>query len=141
MLFLNPQQVALNDLTLENVEAIAISRKADRLAIDYSDGGAYPVFADVPEQRITLTISRDLLHNDDDIADAAIPGAQFDLTFTTAPNASDANACIYDIPIIITAIEHALARSGRARQTITCLAISEDGETDPITPAPKGGPR
>lgn len=140
MLFLNPHHVALNDLILDHVEAIAISRKADRLVIDYSDGGAFPVFADVPEQRITITITRDLIHKDN-IADAAVPGAAFDLTFTTSPNASDAGARAFDIPVVITGAEHALTRTGRALQTITALAISDDGETDPVAPAPKGGPR
>jgi len=141
MLVLNPQHVSINNARLDHVSAIAINRAADRLAIERDDLGPFPVFADVPAQRVTIVITRDLLSNDANLEDDLMPGAEVDLTFTLAPNQSAAGARALACTVVITSVASTLQRNGGARQTIEGLALSTDGVADPITPAPKGGPR
>lgn len=141
MLVLNPQQVTINNARLDHVSAIAINRTADRLAIEHDDLGPFPVFADVPAQRVTVVITRDLISNDADLENTLTPGAEVDVAFTLVPNQSAAGARALTCAIVITSVVSTLHRNGGARQTIEGLALSTDGVADPVTPAPKGGPR
>lgn len=141
MLFLNPQHVSLGALTLEHVASIVVSRAADRLTVEYSDLGPFPVFADVPQERTTLTITRDLLDAGLPETDALALGHQATLSFTTAPNASDARTRTFSLTIVITAIRNDLPRDRRLFQVISCLAISTDGASDPLAEVAKGGDR
>lgn len=140
MIFLNPQLVTLAGAALTNVRAIAISRRAERLVLSFTDLGPHPAFADAPEQRTTLTIRRDLLDAADDPASAVLPGDSADLTFTTTPNASDAGARAFTATVVVTAIESDLRRDSDAVQTITCILISPTGAEDPFAPVTEAPP-
>jgi len=138
MLFLNPQNVAFDALSLDHVVAIAVDRTAHRLALEYSDAGPYPTFVDVPEQKLTLRIVRDLLDADPMLTSALTPGLQANLTFTTAPNASDAAPQTFTVTVVVTALNTDFSRKKTPAQTITAIALSSDGADDPFTP-PSGG--
>lgn len=138
MLFLEPQNVTLDTTTLEHVSAISFDRTADRLAVEYSDKGPHAVFADVPQQRVSVTIVRDLIEGDPLISGVFVPGFATALTFATAPADSDAQRLSFSAALVITAVEHDLTRAKGAVLKITAVALSTDGLTDPIVPV-KGG--
>jgi len=134
MLLLNPPLVRFGSHTWTDVALLAIDRTTTRPAEEWSDAGPHPVFADAPEQRTQIRVVRDLLR--DDLASHK-PGDQAALTFHTSPTTSDAARRQFTIPAaVITSVTHELATARHARQTITLIALSPDGATDPITSAP-----
>lgn len=132
MIFLNPQHVQFDGSPVDQVAAIVINRRAERLAIEYSDKGPHPVFVDAPEQRITVVITRDLIEGDPMIEGAIAPGHAAELSFATSPNASEAQSRSFAFTVVVTAVEHDLKRGKGARETITCIAISSNGASDPM---------
>jgi hypothetical protein len=129
MLFLNPTHVTLAATELDNVSSIMLSRRATKTIVDYDDAGPHPVFADVPEQRAEIVIRRTLTR--DEGAPAAL-GDQEDLSFTTAPNTSSAQRRAISMSLVVTAIEHTIARSGGCEQTIRAVAVAPSPTTDPV---------
>jgi hypothetical protein len=138
MLFLNPHTVTLGAVVLDRVSAIIVDRTADRLALEYSDAGAYPIYADVPEQRVTVTIVRDLLEGDPLILSSMVPGYQVTLAFATSPADSEAQLMNYSASLVITAVKHELKRGKSAIQRIVGVAIATSGNLDPFTPPSAG---
>ncbi len=138
MLFLNPHTVTLGAVVLDQVSAIIVDRTADRLALEYSDFGAYPIYADVPEQRVTVTIVRDLLEGDPLILSSIVPGLQTALAFATSPADSEAQLMNYTTTLVITAVKHELKRGKSAIQRIVGVAIATTGNLDPFTPPSAG---
>ncbi len=135
MLLLHPTHITLNTTPLPAVTAIAISRKAKSLLTDFTDTGPHPTFADVPERLTTITITRHLPEPDD--AGAAIsPGDQLDLAFTARRTPDAPHALRFSARIVLTAIESALSESKALAQTITAVAVSTTGSTDPLTIEP-----
>jgi len=132
MLALNPQRVTLAGEVLDHVIAIAVDRDADRLALERSDFGLHLVFADVPEQRVTITITRALLDGAPGFVSDIQPGLEGELSFRTAPNLSDADAQSFEVTVVVIGVKHNLSARRGAEQTITCLAVSADGATNPI---------
>jgi len=133
MIFLNPQNITLDGQPLDRVRAITISRRADRLVVEHSDAGPHPTFVDAPEQRTTITLVRDLTTGDPGVNATLNPGRQASLAFTTAPNASDADARSFSATVVITAAEVDLRRDGSATQTLRTLAVSTTGASDPFS--------
>ena len=133
MLSLNPQSVSLLGAALTDVASIAIDRRAIRTAEEHSDLGPYCVFADIPQQRVTITITR-AINNPE--PPPPPPGSQGQLSFTAATSASDdAPRRTYTATVVLTAIDHDLSSAKGATQRIACLAISPDGATDPVATA------
>ncbi len=133
MLFLNPTHVTLASSELDNVASIMLSRRAAKTVVDYDDAGPHPVFADVPEQRTEVTIRRTLTRDED--APASL-GDEADLSFTTAPGASSAQRRAIAMTLVVTAIEHTIARAGGCEQTIRAVAVASSPTTDPVTQTP-----
>lgn len=135
MLLLHPTHITLNTTPLPAVTAIAISRKAKSLLTDFTDTGPHPTFADVPERLTTITITRHLPEPDD--AGAALSlGDQLDLAFTARRTPDAPHALRFSARIVLTAVESALSESKALTQTITAVAVSTTGSTDPLTIQP-----
>lgn len=129
MLFLNPDKVILGTLELSSVVYLAVDRVAHRSAIEWTDLGPHPAFADVVEQRAALTIIRRVTASE---AAAPRPGESHALTVRVAAGASAASILQITAGIVITAVEHSYSASGKATQTIRAVCISATGAADPI---------
>jgi hypothetical protein len=129
MLSLHPQSVSFLGTTLSDVEAIAVDRRSSKQTEERTDLGPHLVFADVPEQRVTISITRTLTRDE---STTFAPGAQGQLRFTTAPSSSDALRRTFTASAVVLSIEHELSRKAGARQRIALLALSTDGAADPI---------
>jgi hypothetical protein len=130
MLILNPRQLLFSNQPWPNVTAVSVDRKTTRLALNWSDAGPHPTFADAPEQEITITVQMELDRED---LDTPRPGQSGTLTFITSPTSSDANRRQFSTTAVITNITHDLSQRKAPTRTITLLALSQDGATDPIT--------
>lgn len=148
MLLLNPSSVRFGDDLWDDATLIAIDRAPARLAENWSDLGPYQVFADAPEQRITIRIVRRLTR---DQPPPPPLGTMAQLRFATSPSASDAGRRLIEATAVLIEVDHQLPGDGdppsrtRARsasQTLTLVAISGDGADDPIviTAAPAAAP-
>lgn len=132
-MLLHPATVAFGTLTLDAVVAVTIDRLAAREAVEFSDAGPHVAFADIPEQRTLITITRRLDRPD---LTALRPGDQADLSLTAAVGASDAARARLTAPCVALSVRHHLSAAGprpTALQTITLIAVSTDGAADPIT--------
>lgn len=138
MLIPNPTLVTFGELTLDGVAAITIDRAAGREAVEFSDSGPHVTFADIPEQRTHITVSRRL---DRPEFQTPVPGDQADLSFIAAAGAHDSARTRIRAMCVVREVRHDVNESSRdraaaARQTLTLIAISPDGATDPITLEP-----
>jgi len=133
MIWLNPRRVTIAGEELSHVSVVTVDRKADRVVVEYSDVGPHVAFADVPEQRVTITLVRTLVN--EGASGALRPGDKGALTFRTSPSASDAQTREISAEVVITAVEHEVSAKKGAMQTLACVAISPDGASDPISEA------
>lgn len=129
MLILNPTHVTFAGTQWPDVTAVVIDRDAIRAAISYGDHGPHPTFADVPEQRTTLEVTMDLPRGD---LSTARPGDQGTLTLYTSPTSSDAQRRKLTATGVVTNVQHKVGDKSATR-TITLVALSTDGATDPIS--------
>ena len=87
MLLLNPQSVKFGAAVWLDVTAVIVDRDTERAAVEWSDLGPHVVYADAPEQRITVRVTRRLVR--DTIASPR-PGDSAELVAYAAPTAGDA---------------------------------------------------
>ncbi len=129
MLTFHPQSVSFLSTPLPDVDAIAVDRRSSKQTEERTDLGPHIVFADVPEQRVTIAVTRTLTRDE---PTSIKPGAQGQLRFTVAPSSSDALRRAFTVTAVVLSVEHDLSRKASARQRITMLAVSTDGAADPI---------
>lgn len=129
MLLLNPETVKFGSATWQDVFAVLVDRAAERSTLEWSDTGPYAVFADVPEQRITVRVSRRILR---DVAFTPRPGESAELVVYASPTAGDASRRRVRTTCVVTHVAHELSSQRGAVQTVTLVAISADGASDPI---------
>lgn len=133
MLWIDPEEVSLLGHALEGVEAVAVDRRAARLALEWSDAGPHAVFADAPEQRVDVRVTRRLASSSGAFESALAPGAMGQLSFVAERAGSDASRARVEMTVVVTGVEHALRAGSCARQVISCAAISSDGAADPVS--------
>ncbi len=129
MLTFHPQSVSFLNTPLTDVDAIAVDRRSSKQTEERTDLGPHLVFADVPEQRVTIAVTRTLTRDE---PTTFTPGAQGQLRFTAAPSSSDAKRRTYTATVVVLSIDYDLSRKAAARQRIALLALSTDGAADPI---------
>ncbi|MCC6427208.1 MAG: hypothetical protein IT435_10355 [Phycisphaerales bacterium] len=129
MLILHPKSVIFGDSRWENITSIAIERTADRLVVERGDDGAQAIFADVPEELVSIRITQDLAQDD---LDPPRCGDQETLTFFIAASGSEGARRRISAMGVVRRIGYQLAGAGRAIRTISLIAISPDGNSDPI---------
>ncbi len=129
MFLSSPTRVTFGSLLLTDVSSIAIDRTASREAIDFSDAGPHPTFADIPEQKVLITIQQHLTASD--IA-APLPSSSATLTIRARPNNSDSATLTLQTTAVVRACTHSLNSKGATR-TLSLIALSSNGSADPIT--------
>ncbi len=129
MLILNPRLVKFGSAAWPDIASIAIDRAAHRTVEDWSDLGPYAVLADVPEQKVRITIMQELARED---VNVPRPGESGTLSFCTSPTASDAGRRRFTCTAVVLDVKHELSLRKGAIRTITLAAISPDGEADPV---------
>jgi len=137
MLLLNPTNMKFGTNLWADVVSVVVDRGGEKVTSERGDFGPYPTFVDVPEQRVTIRVVRGLAR--DDLASPK-PSEQAELVFYSAPGASDSLRKRVRATCVITSVVHeisrartgAAGRAGDAMQTITLIAISSDGATDPV---------
>lgn len=129
MLILNPDIVLFDGDALEGVLAVALDRRPAKEVVEFDELGPHATFADVPEQRVELTVRQELRRGD---LSLMAPGDEGELELWTAPGASDAGRRKLTAAVVCLRIEHDLTKKAPVR-TIRFIAISATSSTDPIT--------
>jgi len=130
MLLLNPRLVRFGPAAWDNIAAAVIDRAPHKTTEAWSDLGPYATLADVPEQRVRITITQELSR--DDIA-APRPGDQDTLSLHTSAALADAGRKKLSCTAVVLGVLHELSLRRGAIRTIQLAAVSPDGATDPIT--------
>jgi len=125
------QEATFGDLDLGQVEAVSISR-VGQMDIGHGDEGPHTQFADAVQiaTRIRLTTRT----RDDRLSPATQlnPGASDELRFRASIGGSHAETVVVTTTAVIEAMSHEVQREGGAELRLTALAISEDGQADPL---------
>jgi hypothetical protein len=129
MLILNPRQVQFGSSTWEDVTAVWIDRAAHRTVEDWSDLGPYAVLADVPEQKVRVTVVQEVSRDD---VNVPRPGESGQLSFFTSPTASDAGRKKVSCQAVVLESRHDLSLKKGAVRTVVLAAVS-NGAADPVT--------
>jgi hypothetical protein len=131
MLIIRPATVTFDDEPLEEVAAIAIDRTPEARIIEWSDLGPHAAFADVPQQRIEITIISDLRTGTEDTPPPGRAGA---LSFYLSRAASTPRRRITVPSAVVLSSTYDVQQHSRARRTLRLVALSPDGgNTDPIS--------
>lgn len=136
--WLNTSEVVLLGEALAGVRSVVVDRSTTRAAVEWSDAGAEVVFADSAERRVDVTIVREGEVASGAFATAPALGAMGELSFVASPNGSDANRVRVEATVVVLDVTHALVRAGGARQTIKCIAVSDDGASEPVVESEVG---
>ncbi len=136
-MLITPDIITFGPLTLDNIQYLAVDRAAERLAAEWTDSGPHAVFADVPEQRVTLRLTRRILGQ---APASVVPGQRETLTADFAPHSSGAKRRRLTVTAVVTSVDYQFAGADAAsgssrstRQAITFIALSPDGSADPVT--------
>ena len=129
-MFLNPREVAFGLVTWSNVASVTIERSAERSFVEFSDDGPHVVLADVPEQRVDVRVSQELLGDDMDVPK---PGEEGTLVFETAPSSSGANRRSVSMTAVVLNVKYQVSRKSGSARTVELIAVSSDGLVDPVT--------
>lgn len=130
MLLLAPRTVSFGEVVWQNVTLVAIDRETSRAALDFGDLGPHPVFADAPEQTTRLRVIQEL--GADDLG-APRPGEIGTVTLFTSPTATSRPRMKLSVLACVESVTHEVSLKRGTHRTITLLALSPDGASDPIT--------
>lgn len=136
MLILNPRKVTFGPAVWDNVSLVAIDRAAEKVIAEWGDAGPHAVLADVPRQKVSITVQMDLLR--EDLAGPA-PGDQQQLELVTTPTAADSTRRRLRTQAVVTAVRHEVSLKRGAVRVIELIAVSTAGNLDPITITDAGG--
>lgn len=128
MVILNPRQVKFGSATWPDIAGVAIDRSAHKTIEDWSDLGPYAVLADVPEQKVRVTVVQEVVRDD---VNVPRPGEMGELSFYISPTASDAGRKRVTMEAVVLDVKHELSLRKGAVRTVTLAAVSTDG-TDPV---------
>lgn len=138
MFILDPQRVQLGDYLLEGATAVLIDTLAEKTIEDRADAGPWPVLADVPEQRVRITIVQRLESTDLNPPPLGYGGT---MRVTAARGQSDRGRVTLHADVVVLEVRYALgggARAGGAERRITLAGVSADGVSSPLAFAPAG---
>ncbi|MBX3382751.1 MAG: hypothetical protein KF864_04485 [Phycisphaeraceae bacterium] len=131
MLILRPDTVIFDDEPLHDVAAIAIERAAESRALEWSDAGPHTAFADVPQQRVEITLISDLRSGTEDTPPPGRAGA---LSFYLAQASSVPRRRITIPSAVVLSSTYDIQQNTRARRTLRFIALSPNGgAADPVS--------
>lgn len=133
MLILQPRAVSFGAALWEGVALVVVDREASRLAIEHDDAGPHALFADAPEQVTRVKLVQELGQEE---LGSPRPGEIDTLAFSTAPGASDARRTRVVALCCVESVTHEVSTKRGTIRTITLIALSPDGQSDPITLEP-----
>lgn len=135
MIVLNPRRVQFGATPLDNVTWIAMDRQGTRVTREWSDDGPYPVFVDVPEQAIAITVVQELVLEDLSMPFGGTPagvGQVATLSFVTSPNATDQSRRRVSVSAALVRVSHSIS-TRRATRTLVFEAVASNAASDPVT--------
>lgn len=130
MLLLNPRRVTFGGQAWHEVSAVTVDRKATREIIEWSDEGPHVVLADVAEQRVIIRVVQDVCAEDLGAPDVGVEG---ELVLHTAPASGDAGRKRVSASAVVLSVSHEVSLKRGAVRTVTLVAVSDDGASDPVT--------
>ena len=130
MLVINPREVVFNAKPWPGVRTVVVDRAAGREVVAWSDRGPHVELVDVPEQKVTIRVVRDLVA--DEIDDPR-PGEQATLRFAVAATAGAGARVEVAVLAAVVRVTHELKAGGGAVQTVVLVGVTGDGSVDPVT--------
>lgn len=133
MLILNPDEVTFAGEPWPEVVAVVVERAAEKSILEWSDLGPHAVYADVPEERMTIRITRLLSTS---VFELPGPGALGEVVFFASMGTSDARRRRVRAVCVIERIAYQFVQKSGATQIVTLVAVSGAGNVSPVTIEP-----
>jgi hypothetical protein len=130
VLIIDPRAVSFGASAWDGVTSVSIARRAARSFEAYGGTGPHVVLADVPEQRVEVTVVQELLSDD---MDTPVPGWTGELSFETALNGSQAGRNRVSMQAVVMGVRYSASRKSGSVRTVELLAVSADGAADPVS--------
>jgi hypothetical protein len=130
VLIVDPREVSFGSATWGRVTSVAIERRAAKSFAEYGADGPHVILADVPEQRVEVTVVQELLADD---MDAPVPGELAALSFETALNSSSSGRKTVSMNAVVLGVKYGVSRKTGSVRTVELLAVSSDGAADPVS--------
>ncbi|CAN5762044.1 hypothetical protein BH11PLA1_BH11PLA1_22050 [soil metagenome] len=138
MYYTDVEDCQIGGVTIPGVQAVAVSQKAEEVALEWGATGPHVIFADVVRTRVTVRVTHALAREGagegvpEPVLDAPALGDAVALRFVIRPGrASRATECT--AACICTGIEHEGGAKGAVVRTLVLEAISSDGAEAPLT--------
>lgn len=129
MLVLNPRKVMFGSVEWGNVASVAISRWSAHTLVEYSDSGPHATLVDVPEQRVQVEVTQELLGED---MGTPKPGESQALVFTTSPTSTDTPEREITITAVVESVRYEVSLRRGSYRRVSLVAVSGDGSVDPV---------
>ena len=129
MLIVQPRGVSFGAVVWSGVSSVSIGRRAAKSFVEFGDEGPHAVLADVPEQRVDVTVVQELAGDD---AGALVPGESGVLSFEAGPNSSGAGRTRVTLTGVVMSVRYAVSQRSGSVRTVELVAISSDGVVDPV---------
>lgn len=135
MLFIDPRRVAFAGAAWDGVSSVAIERRASKTVLEWDGAGPHAVLADVPEQRVTVRVVREVGGDD---AGVPAPGEAGTLVFESGPNAGDVARRRVTVSCVVVSVGYAVSARRGATRTVELVGVSSGGAVDPVAVEPLG---
>jgi len=129
MLILNPERVELGTAVLDRVTSVTIDRQTVSPVEQWGGTGPWCRLVDSTKRRVTVTVKQEPGPALD--AGPAL-GSQAELRAIVAPTRSDKGRRRVRCLCVVISVEHALPTGKPPVRTVTLLAVSTAGATDPV---------
>jgi hypothetical protein len=130
MLVLHPRRVKFGAAGWESVQYVAIERAAQRSIVEFGDEGRGAVFADVPEERVSVRVAQSL--EEDDLSPPKC-GDRATIVFYTSASGSEARRLKVSADVVVRGVSYEISAGRGVTRFVSMVALSSDGAADPIT--------
>jgi len=133
MLILSPRSVWFDGQRWDDVTLVAIDRVAARAVLEWSDAGRHAVFADVPEEKVTIRIARRVHAGSPAAGENGLRcGAEGELVLISAAEESVAARRRVKCRGVVVRVSHELSEKSGCVRVVEIAALSADGAADPL---------
>ncbi len=136
MLIVNPDVVRLGSAELRGVRSVAVERVGQRVALAWGDAGPHAMFADVPEQKVTMRVVQEILGA---FESSPRPGESVGVTVSVSPDGAEGNRRRLSATGVVVGVTYQVLQRGSSTRTVELVLVSSDGAADPLTATVAGG--
>lgn len=133
MLILSPRSVWFDGERWDDVTLVAVDRAAAKAVLEWSDAGRHAVFADVPEEKVTVRIARRVHAGLLTAGERGMRcGAEGELVVISATEEAPGARRRVMCRGVVVRVAHEVSEKSGCVRVVELAALSADGTADPL---------